>query len=199
MKVLVIGGTGALGRGVVTALSPRHEVIVASRSGDHRVDITDPASITRLYDSVGQVDAVACAAGVTPFRPLAELSRRDFLNGLGDKFLGQVELVRQGLDRLSDGGSFTLIAGVTSAEPILTGAVAGAVNGAVEAFVRCAAIELPRGLRINAISPTVLEESWEAYSDSFPGYRPTPGAEVGRAYLKSISGAQTGQVYRVGY
>lgn len=199
MKVLVVGGTGAIGQGVVAALSADHEVIVVSRAGDHRVDITDPDSITRLYESVGQLDAVTCTAGVTPFKPLPDLTRGDFLDGLGDKLLGQIELVRQGLDRLTDGGSFTLIAGITSHDPIPTGAVAGTVSGAIEAFVRCAAIELPRGLRINAVSPTVLEESWDAYGSSFPGYKPTPVVEVGRAFLKSVAGAQTGQIYRVGY
>jgi hypothetical protein len=49
--------------------------------------------------------------------------------------------------------------------------------------VKGAAVELPRGLRINCISPTVLVES-EAYYPNFAGFIPVPAWEVGRAYLR---------------
>jgi NAD(P)-dependent dehydrogenase (short-subunit alcohol dehydrogenase family) len=199
MKVIVVGASGTLGQAVTAVLGEHHEVLEASRRGTFQVDITDAGSIAKLYDATGPVDAVVCTAGVTPFKPLTELSREDFDSGINDKLLGQIELVRQGLDHVRDGGSFTLVSGVTSNDPIATGAVAGTVSGAIDAFVRCAAIELPRGLRINAVSATVFEEAWEGYGEFFPGYRPVPAREVGRAFLKSVSGAQTGQVYRVGY
>lgn len=199
MRILLIGASGTLGSAVLAALSGKAEVLTASRSGEYPVDLTDPASITALYDRVGSLDAVAVSAGVTPFKPLAELSRADYQAGLTDKLLGQIEVVRQGIDRLADGGSFTLVSGVLSEDPIVTGAVAATVNGAVDAFVRAAAIELPRGQRINAISATVFEEAWDAYGDFFPGYRPVSTAEAARAYVKSIFGKQTGQIYRVGY
>lgn len=199
MRILLVGASGTLGTAVADALSADAELIAASRSGDHRVDITDPDSIAALLESIGTVDAIACTAGVTPFKPLAELSRDDYQAGLTDKLLGQIELVSQGIDHLSDGGSFTLVSGVLAYDPIVTGAVAATVNGALDAFVRAAAIELPRGLRINAVSATVFEEAWDAYADYFPGHKPVPVAEAGRAYVKSVRGRQTGQIYRVGY
>jgi NAD(P)-dependent dehydrogenase (short-subunit alcohol dehydrogenase family) len=88
---------------------------------------------------------------------------------------------------------------VLAYDPIVTGAVAATVDGALDAFVRAAAIELPRGIRINAVSSTVFEEAWDAYRDYFPGYKPVPVADAGRAYLRSVRGHQTGQIYRVGY
>lgn len=199
MRILLIGATGTLGSAVLAALSGRAEVVTASRSGEQPVDLTDPASITALYERVGSFDAVAVSAGVTPFKPLAELSRADYQAALTDKLLGQLELVQQGLGRLAGGGSFTLVSGVLAYDPIVTGAAAATVNGALDAYVRAAAIELPRGLRINAVSATVFQEAWEAYGDYFPGYQPVPAAEAARAYVKSIFGRQTGQVYRVGY
>lgn len=199
MRILLIGATGTLGRAVATALADNADLITASRTGEHPVDLTDPASIAALYDSLGMVDAVACAAGVTPFRPLGELAREDYLAGLTDKLLGQIELVRQGIDHVSDGGSFTLVSGVLAYDPIVTGTVASVVNGALDAFVRAAAIELPRGQRINAVSATVFDEAWDAYGEYFPGHKPVATAEAARAYVKSVHGRQTGQVYRVGY
>lgn len=187
-----------LGKAVVAALSG-HEVIEASRSGQHRVDLTDPASISRLYGEVGELDAVACAAGVTPFKPFAELTLDDYRSGLDDKLIGQIELVRQGLNHVRAGGSFTLVSGVLSAESIETGTVASTVNGGVDAFVRAAATGLPRGQRINSVSANAFEETWEGYADFFPGFTPVPVALVGRAFAKSVLGVQTGQIYRVGY
>lgn len=199
MKVLLVGASGILGTAVAHALRDTAEVITASRNDARKVDLTDPDSIARLYERVGTVDAVACTAGVTPYKPLGELTRTDYLAGLTDKLLGQVELVRQGIDHLADGGSFTLVSGVLAYDPIVTGSVAATVNGALDAFVRAAAIELPRGQRINAVSATVFEEAWDAYGDFFPGYKPVPVAEAARAYAKSVFGRQTGQVFRVGY
>ena len=141
MKVLVVGASGRLGRAVVAALGDRHEVVAASRSGEHFVDLTNSASIAGLFDSVGQVEAVVCTAGKTPYGPLAELTTEQWLAGVRDKLLGQVELVRLGLPHVADGGSFTLVSGILSVEPVLTSAVASTVDGGIDAFVRSAAIE----------------------------------------------------------
>ena len=198
MRILLVGASGLLGTAVAEALAD-HDLITASRTGTEQVDLTEPDSITALYDRIGRVDAVVCTAGVTPFAPISELSLDQYRAGITDKLLGQIALVRLGLDRVADGGSFTLTSGVLSEDPIPTGTVAATVNGGIQAFVRASAIELPRGLRINTVSPTVLAEAWDSYGDFFPGYPPVPVAEAARAYVKSVLGAQTGQIYRVGY
>ena len=195
----MVGASGRLGRAVVQALAGRHEVVEASRTSAHYVDLTNSASIAGLYTTVGTVDAVACAAGKTPYGALTELTSDQWLTGVRDKLLGQVELVRLGIDHVSDGGSFTLVSGVLSEEPVLTGGIASTVDAGIDAFVRSAAIELPRQLRANAVSATVFEEAWDAYGAMFAGATPVPVADVARAYLESIEGTATGQVFRVGY
>lgn len=200
VKILLVGSTGTVGTGVLAALTEHgHDVIEASRHGEHRVDLTDPDSIGALYASVGTVDAVACAAGGVPFKPFADLSTDDYRAGFADKLLGQIELVRQGVEHVRDGGSFTLVSGVLSHDPVVTGVAASTVNGAIDAFVRAAAIELPRGIRINAMSGEVFQEAWDAYGPTFPGHRAAPVADAGRAYVKSIEGARTGEIIRVGW
>jgi NAD(P)-dependent dehydrogenase (short-subunit alcohol dehydrogenase family) len=198
MKILVVGASGVLGRAVVAALDG-HDIVEASRAGEHTVDLRDPASIAALYADVGEIDAVACAAGVTPFESFANLTLDDYRAGLQDKLLGQIELVRQGAEQVADRGSFTLVSGILAAEPIATGTIASTVNGAIDAFVRAAAAGLPRGLRINAVSPNAFIETWDSYAEFFPGFTPIPAADAGRVFMKSILGIQTGQVYRVGY
>jgi NAD(P)-dependent dehydrogenase (short-subunit alcohol dehydrogenase family) len=194
MRILLVGATGTLGTAVHQELVARkHDVVTVSRSGgDLQYDVTDPAQVADLYKTVGQVDAVASAAGSTPFRPLRELTAEDYQAAVTSKVLSQVALVREGLTYVT--GSFTLITGVLAREPIVTGAAASLANGALEAFVRAAAIEIAP-LRINAISPTVFTESLDVYGDFFPGMKPVPLADVAQAYVRSIEGGQTGQIY----
>ena len=193
MKVLVIGATGTIGRAVVAALENRHEVIpVSHRSGALTLDLQDSPSISRLYERVGRVDAVAAAAGATRFRPLSELSEEDFRFSLTHKLLGQINLVRLGTRWVSDGGSFTLTSGTLARRPSRGGAAVSVANAGVEAFVASAALELPRGIRINAISP-----GWVAETLRGMGHPPdggTPAATVALAFVEAIEGTVTGTV-----
>ncbi|WP_353816577.1 short chain dehydrogenase [Agromyces sp. SYSU T00266] len=196
MKVLVVGANGHVGSAAVDALEARHEVIGVGRSSEPPVDVTEPGSIERLFETVGEVDAIVSAIGSVPFKPLADLSRDDYLAGFAGKVLSQLDVVRIGTPYLRDRGSITLTTGILAREPIHTGAAAAMANGAIEAFVMAAAAELPRGIRINAVSPTVLEEA-EGYHDAFPGFLPVPASVVGQAFRKSIEGVQTGRVFEV--
>jgi NAD(P)-dependent dehydrogenase (short-subunit alcohol dehydrogenase family) len=199
MRILLIGSSGRLGAAVHEALGPRHEIVTASRSGgDVTVDIRDRRTIAAMYEQVGRVHAVACTAGSVPYKPLTELAYEDLEAGIADKLLGQVELVRRGVHHVADDGSFTLISGILARQQIRTGAVASIVNGALESFVRAAAIELPGNQRINAVSPTVFTEALDVYGSYFPGFLPVPVRDAAAAYVRSIEGAQTGQIYALG-
>ncbi len=199
MRVLVIGASGTIGKAVVAELAQRHEVIEVGKSrGEHRVDVLDSAGIRRLFADIGKVDAVVTATGNLHFGPLAEMTPEQFQIGLDDKLMGQIKVVLAAHPFVHDGGSFTLTSGIVGVEPIRFGANATAVNAAIEGFVRAAAIELPRGLRINAVSPTVLTESLPAYGAYFRGFEAVSAARAALAYSRSVEGAQTGRVYRVG-
>jgi NAD(P)-dependent dehydrogenase (short-subunit alcohol dehydrogenase family) len=203
LRILLVGASGTLGRAVAAELSQRHDIVTAGRSsGDVRVDIGDPASVVSAVNQAGPIDAVACAAGHVNFRPLeaiapAGVTDSVYALGLADKLMGQVNLALAARETLRDGGSITLITGILSDVPIVAGSSASMVNGALEAFVRVAAIELPRGLRINVVSPTVLTESMPAYGAFFRGFEPVTAARAALAYSRSIEGKQTGQVYKV--
>jgi hypothetical protein len=51
--------------------------------------------------------------------------------------------------------------------------------------------------RINAVSPGVLLESMPVYGEYFRGHEPVPGERVANAYVKSLEGRLTGQVFSV--
>ncbi|WP_106620529.1 short chain dehydrogenase [Saccharothrix carnea] len=196
MKIVLIGAGGKLGTAVHTALAGRgHDVITVGRSGgDLRYDFADPAQTAELYRRVGRVDAVVSAAGGVPWKKITEMTAQDYQDAFRGKVLSQLELVRQGVAHVAERGSFTLITGVLAREPVLLGTAASMANGAVEAFVRAAAIEIAPQ-RVNAVSPSVFTESLDDYGDLFAGVPPVDLADVTRAYVRSVEGAQTGQVY----
>ncbi|WP_067829610.1 short chain dehydrogenase [Actinomadura kijaniata] len=199
MRILLVGATGLLGRSVREVLEERgHKVVTASRRDPGiAVDITDPDSITAMYDRAGPLDAVAVAAGWVPWKPFRDLTAPDVRGALGDKVFGQVELVRQGAGRIAEEGSFTLVSGVLARDPLPTGSMAALANGALEAFVRAAAIELPHRQRVNAVSATVFAEAMDAYESTFAGYEAVPVRRAALAYVRSVEGGRTGHVFVV--
>ena len=195
MKVIVIGGTGTIGAAVVEALEGSHEVVVASRRREPRVDLGDAQTIAALFEVVGDADAVICCAASSPLAPITELTDEGFRNTIEPKLFGQAGVALHAATRLRDGGSITLTSGeIPEGTP---GAATGAlVNAGLEAFVRAAATDLPRGLRINAVSPGwVAETMAELGMDPAEG---TPARDVALAYVAAVEGAAHGEVLRPG-
>jgi NAD(P)-dependent dehydrogenase (short-subunit alcohol dehydrogenase family) len=191
MRVIVVGASGTIGRSVAKLLIAEHKVVkVGSNSGDFRADITSRDSLEQLFKEIGPFDALVCAAGVARFAPLDELSDQDFQLGLTSKLMGQVNLVRAGLSRINDNGSFTLTSGVLSQQPMPGSSSISMVNAGIEGFVRAAALEMPRGIRINAVSPPWVKETLEALGmDTSIGM---PAERVAQAYRSSVSGSHSG-------
>jgi NAD(P)-dependent dehydrogenase (short-subunit alcohol dehydrogenase family) len=180
---------GIIGAAVASALDANHEVVRASRSGAVKVDMDDPDSIAALFEFVPDVDAVVCCAASVKLAPLESLSDDEFVVSLKGKLLGQVSLARRAMGRLRDGGSITLTSGVIP--PISGSAVGALVNAGLEGFVRAAALEMPRGLRINIVSPGWVKETlMKLGMDSASG---TAACDVARAYVEAVEGAMQGR------
>jgi NAD(P)-dependent dehydrogenase (short-subunit alcohol dehydrogenase family) len=193
MRILVIGATGTIGKAVVAALAGRHEIVEAShRSTPLTVDISVPASIRAMYNAIRKVDAVVSAAGQAKFAPLTALTDDDFAFSVGNKLMGQVNLVRFGLDHVRDGGVFVLTSGVLARSPMVGSGAISLVNAGLEGFVRAAALEAPRGIRVNVVSPPWVTETLAAMGmDKSIGL---PAATVAKAYVQAVEGTQTGNV-----
>lgn len=192
MRVIVVGATGTIGKAIVAALGRDHEVLAASRNSKIRVDMSDPESIRNMYKTVGRIDAVISAAGQARFAPLTQLTDADFQFSLENKLMGQVNLVRYGMDAMSDRGSFTLTSGVLARFPMKGSGAISLVNAGLEGFVRAAALEAPRGIRVNIVSPPWIIDTLKALGmDPSGGITPEAAA---RLYVESLVGNQTGQV-----
>ncbi len=199
MKVILVGANGTIGSKVLGALSAvGHEVIrVGKRTGDFQVDMADRTSVRALYEKIGSFDAVVNASGEVAFAPLAELSTENWSLSISNKLMGQIHLVQEALPFIHEKGSFTLVSGITSEIPIAAGVAATTMNRAIEGFVQASATELPKGLRINVISPNLLKESEAVYGPFFPGFIAVEGSRVAQAFLRSVMGVETGQIIRV--
>ena len=198
MKIIIVGANGAVGKTAVEALSGRHEIIaVGKTSGDIQADIEDIDSIRAMYRQVGKVDAVISAVGHGHFGKVSEMSSEHFMTGITHKVVPQVNLVLEGFNYMNDSGSFTITSGVLNRDPIPGGACAAAANGALDGFVVGAAVDMPRGIRINVVSPEVLEVSREKYDGFFPGHVHVSNEAVGLAYSKAVEGCLSGQVFIV--
>ena len=194
MRILIIGAHGTIGREIVKALSDEHEVIGASRSGSElHVDITVPASLRAMFEKAGRVDAIVSAAGSGAWKPLADLTDDDFALSLRYKLMGQVNVVRYGFEHVNDGGSITTTSGVLARSPMVGSAAISLVNSGLEGFTRAAALEAPRGIRVNVVSPPWVTETLIEMGSSDLSHG-LPAATVALAYVRSVTGSENGQV-----
>ena len=132
------------------------------------------------------------AAGEARFSPFASLTDDDFAFNLKSKLMGQVNLLRYGLDCVRDGGSFTQTSGVLASQPMVGSGAISLVNAGLEGFTRAAALEAPRGTRVNIISPPWITETLIAFKMDPTGGM--PAADVARAYVEAIEGKISGAV-----
>lgn len=182
MRVLIIGAGGTIGRAVAAALGSRgHTVLGAGRSGPLVVDIAEPETVGTLLGSEAAVDAVVCCAASGQLTRIDAGTDEDFLRGLDDKLRGQVLLVRRAVELLPDGASVTLTAGVF-AEPTPGGTFGVLVNAGLSAFVGAVAAELPRGLRVNVVSPGWVSETLRAMGAEGG----TPAERVANLYVRAV-------------
>ena len=192
MRILLIGATGTIGRSVAAALS-KHDLILASHAkAPEKVDIADPSSLLALLKRVGQVDAIVSAAGSAAWKPLAELTDADFEFSLTNKLLGQVNVARYGFASVKDGGSITLTSGTLAQNPMVGSGAVSLVNSGVEGFGRAAALEAPRKIRVNVVSPPWVSETLQAMGQDPKGG--LPASVVAKSYVASVEGKETGKV-----
>jgi NAD(P)-dependent dehydrogenase (short-subunit alcohol dehydrogenase family) len=193
--VILIGALGKMGQAALTGLG-KHKIITVGRSGDvdHIVDITNEQSIRGLYEKVGHFDAVVNTVGFCEYANFSDMSEAQWMTTIMSKMMGQINLVRIGQEYIADGGSFTLISGILNLKPTPFAIADATTCGAIDTFVKCVSLEMPRNTRINVVNPTVLEESWDVYGEMMPGFQPVPGRLVGKAFERSVDGFITGEV-----
>ncbi len=198
MNILIIGGNGTIGKKVSFFLSKGNKIITAGRnSGDLKVDLSDSNSIKNLFEKNRNFDAVISIAGEAVWAPFDDLSEEDYYKGIKNKMMGQVNLVKIGRKYINYGGSFTLTTGILADNPVKMTTSAALVNGGIHSFVKAASLEMENNIRVNVISPGLVEDSAEKYKDYFPGYEIVKMKDLAELYAKVILGEQNGEVIRI--
>ncbi|MDX1667173.1 MAG: short chain dehydrogenase [Saprospiraceae bacterium] len=191
MKIALIGARGTIGKGVRSLFEENgHEVIGVSRSTKPGINIDKPESIDAFYAQLDQIDAVICAAGSAGFGALDKLSEHDFRQGIQSKLMGQVNLVRKGLEKLAPEGVFVLTGGMLAYSPWPKTSAVAMINAGLEGFVKAAALDMPDEKRILIVHPPLLSETAEKMgmeADPWPD-----SDKVAKAYLEAVEGDANG-------
>lgn len=198
MKILIVGGEGTLGKYIKSHFEKNHEVIsIGRQSGDIRLDISDTTGIEQMFERTGNVDALICAAGEAKWAPFDQFREEDFYIGLRSKLMGQVNLVHIGRKYVNSGGSITLTTGILADDPVPMTSSASMVNGAIHSFVKAVVLDLEENIRVNVVSPGLVEDAVEKYRDYFPGHHPIPMEKMLRGYIRSVEGKGNGEIIRI--
>ena len=192
MKIILVGAKGHIGQEVDKALSARHEIVrVGSRSGDVQCDYTDAADVQTMFTQIGAFDALITVVGNdSVFKPYAELAEADYLYGFERKFLSQIRLLKLGQPFVRDKGVFVFSSGFLSHYPHPMSGATGPLNAAIDAFVKITAPLLPRGIRLNVVSPAPVVEPGRE------GRGLVTAQEAAQYYVEAVEGDMTGKVLR---
>lgn len=203
-RILIVGG-GNLGAALQASLairSPCPEVRVASRSsGDVQLDISSLDSIRGLDTQLdaASVDHVVVCCGTSTFGPLANFDAEAWNVNVSGKLLAVSQLVLslvRELKLLKDDGSITITTGqaATTVNKMWPGLAVN--NAGLNALVANGGLELPRGIRLNAVSPCLVTET--AVKAGLPTTGSVSAAECAKVYETLMFGAETGLVLVAG-
>ena len=192
MKIIIVGAAGRIGKEVDQALSDGNEIIrVGVRSGDFQCDYTDIESVKNMFVEVGEFDSLISVAGRDSiFESFQDLDDEDYRHGFERKFLGQIRFLKYGEKTIRDNGSFVFTSGFLSHYPNPVSIATGPLNAAIDTFVNNTASMLPRGIRINVVSPAPIVEPGQE------GNGLVTAAEAVKLYVQAVEGNITGQVLR---
>ena len=134
----------------------------ATIGGEHchplTIDLTDATTValvvTKIVEQHGKLDGLVHCAGISSRKPLNVLSKEGFSKVMDVNFYSFVELVKQCAKRkhINDGASIVVMSSISSIRGYKAKTEYCVSKAAVDAFVRCMALELAdRKIRVNSV------------------------------------------------
>jgi len=135
-----------------------------------RADVADAAGVARMFTEIDAIDAhgadvLVCNAGITRDTLLGASEPADFTDVIATNLYGVVHCCKEATRRMMQRrrGSILNVSSVAGQRPGRGQSNYAASKGAVEAFTKSLAVELaPRGIRVNAIAPGIIETQMTA-------------------------------------
>lgn len=176
--VMVVGGTGGIGREVarhyheqgnpvvITGRDQERTAAVAKEIGDGvtplAFDLAAPETIADAVAEVGDVSRLVLAAIARDNNPVKEYTIPGAVYLTTMKLVGYTATVHALIPKLSDDSSVVLYGGRAKDRPYPGSTTVTTVNGGVSSLIRTLAIELAP-IRFNAIHPGIVGDSpfWE--------------------------------------
>lgn len=123
-------------------------------------DLTDfealPELVKEVVEQCGSIDGLVHCAGISSRKPLNVLKAGGFSKVMDVNFYSFVELVRLATKKqyFNDGGSIVVMSSISSIRGYKAKSEYCVSKAAVDAFVRCMALELAdRKIRVNSVMP----------------------------------------------
>lgn len=173
-KIIVTGAGSGIGQETTRVLTEQGATVMmldinesglsetVSIAGAHchpfLVDLTDATAVadvvSRVVDEYGKLDGLVHCAGISSRKPLNVLSKEGFSKVMDVNFYSFVELVKQCAKKkhINDGASIVVMSSISSVRGYKAKTEYCVSKAAVDAFVRCMALELAdRRIRVNSV------------------------------------------------
>ena len=195
-KVLIVGGTGGIGRALAERYaSLESEVVLTSRSaaraqataaelgGNTRgiaLDIAEPENIAAQLADVGEIDRLLIVAIERDYNTIRDYDIAKARRAVTVKLVGYTEVVHAMLGRFSDEASVVIFGGLAGERPYPGSTTVTMVNGGVRSMIKTMAVELAP-IRFNAIHPGIIGDTpaWKDKPEALEAVRNrTPGGRL---------------------
>lgn len=176
-KYIVTGAGSGIGRETAKVLSEQgarvvmldlnqeglEETLTSMKGSGHLYnvcDLSDFEALSSLVEEVveqcGKIDGLVHCAGISSRKPLNMLKAKGFSKVMDVNFYSFVELVRLATKKknFNNGGSIVVMSSISSVRGYKAKSEYCVSKAAVDAFVRCMALELAdRKIRVNSVMP----------------------------------------------
>lgn len=186
---LIVGGASGIGLASAHALIARGDHVViadinedaararAAELGDAATavaaDVTDEASVAAAFAAAreaGPIRTVVSCAGLSIIGPIADIELSGWQTTIDVCLTGTMLVIKHAARNLEDGGSVVAISSLNGRQPGTTMAAYCSAKAGVLMLVQVAALELgPRGIRVNAVSPGLVDTPLVAGLAMVPG------------------------------
>jgi NAD(P)-dependent dehydrogenase (short-subunit alcohol dehydrogenase family) len=183
---VVIGAASGIGWATARALADDGcRVTLADRNGDGvrgradelgaphtaaEVDVTDEASVQRLFEQVGAVDIVVNCAGFGSLGLITDLAVEEFRSVVDVCLTGGFIVAKHAGRNLRGGGSLVSISSLNARQPAIGMSAYCSAKAGLSMLTQVAALEMgPRGIRVNAIAPGLVDTPLTEGSYAVPG------------------------------